>query len=483
MKKKKLKVFKNVSTERFDDQQKNDLEIADTYVQHHGMPKTRREFLASGLKASAAYIMAPSVLNVALSSMAEAAGCASATGPVLPAAVVVDGVNGFSVAGNFVFMNKGDIPLASYNRMGLGSTGSFNVDQTFGATGGNFATISGILAGIQANATPATLANVACLGIATRSGDDSANNELDISGMLSEVLAGDFLPVVGRNRNQPANVPKPAPLQVSGHDDVEAAVSVKGSITNMSAGAKNSLFSAITRLNSSQARKLSSVSGGDALGQLAKESSTTNLELVSGSGGSTSINPLDDAAFSNVYGINNNNINNGIGGEASAVYNALKGNATMCNITVGGCDYHGNGRVNQDAKDNQIGTKIGRVLESARILNRPTFVMLTTAGSTGHALSNVPGAPPTSDDGTKSGIICFFYHPTKKPDQRARQLGHFTDNQGAETSTAVGGSPMKGVTAAVVNYLTFAGRPDLISKITRNTFSTADLEKIKVVFG
>lgn len=487
----KLKIFKNIDTEKLTNEEKLNLQIADNYAQHHGLPKTRREFLASGLKATAATIIAPTFIETLWSSMAHAATCggAAASGPTMPAAVVINGAGGFSVAGNFVFMDEGNQPLSSYSRLGLGTAGAFNVDKTFGESGGNFADVSQLLSGIRTDqngnpvATDSTLNNTACLGIACQSQDDTANNALNVTGMLAEVLKGEFLPVLGGNRNMPAVLPSPAPLNVSRQIDVENAVSVRGSIASMSTDSKSALFRSISRLTSSQARRMASISGGDALKHLSQSASQTNLELVSGTGGNITINPLDNNEFSTLWGVTANNVNTGTGGQASAVYNALVGNASMCNISIGGCDYHGNGRATQDAKDNEIGRTVGRVLESARILNRPVFVMVTTDGSVASAESLIPGAEFTSDSGTRSGMICFFYDPKKRPEQKKRQLGHFNAAQAAERNTVVGGSPMRGVTAAIVNYLSFAGRPDLIDQVTRKTFGALELDQVKVIFS
>lgn len=478
----KLKVFKKANTEMMTEQEKLNLQIADKYVQNHGMPKTRREFLASGLKASAAILFMPSIVEmIARSSVAHAAECV-ATAQKMPAAMVINGAGGFSIAGNFVFMGQDGDFLPSYSRLGLGAAGAFNVDPSFGAQSGGFADRSQLLAGVLANATPATIANTAVLGIAVASQDDTANNALNPSGMLAEVTKGDFLPALGQNRNQPAIRNNTAPLMVNRFTDVANAVSVQGSLASMTDDQKVKLFGAIGGLSATQGRNLASLSGGQALSQLTNIATDTNINLVSGGDGNVSINPLDSNEFATVWNLNNaNDLNSGNGGNASAVYNALKGNASMAMMNIGGCDYHGNGRANQDNKDNEIGVMVGRMLESARVLQRPTMIMITTDGSVASQDSLVPGADFTADSGERSGIITFFYHPEQKPVQKARQLGHFNNGQGAARDSVVGGSPERGVAAAIVNYLAFAGRHDLIKSVTQSTFAESELSEITVI--
>lgn len=477
----KLKVFKNIDLDRLTEKQKRELKTGDNYVQSHGMPKTRREFLASGLSAGLSYLMFPTIANVlSNSAVANAAECVTTK---LPAAIIIDGAGGYAVSGNMVFGDQGHQLLPKYTQLGLGMPGGFNVLKPFGANGGWFADISQLLVGINTSATPETLANTACLGIACTSQDDSSNNALNPSGMLASVLKGEFLPVLGENKNQPAITPSPASLPVGGLNDIQNAVGVNGSIANMGDQGKSSLFSMISQLTGIQSRNVSDLSGGEALSQLSQSSTERNSSLIGGGGSEISINPLDDAGVTTLWGLTANNINQGIGGQASAVYNAIMGNATMAGIEINGCDYHNDGRAATDAKDMELGTAVGRSLETAKLLGKPVFVMLTTDGSVSSPDSVVTGTGFSNDSGGRSGIMCFFYDPNKRPDQTKPYLGHFTtDGQSAARDSLVGGSPDRAVAAAVANYLSFAGKPDLAETVTNRTFNSRELGEIISIF-
>lgn len=193
----------------------------------------------------------------------------------------------------------------------------------------------------------------------------------------------------------------------------------------------------------------------------------------------TNVQNILNNANSNT-GPNGNVIRNGTdaGGIATLVYSAVKGYAGSVGINLGGYDYHGRGRQNQDGADAKVGAIIGGALETAELLKKPLFIFVTSDGAVGANESDAPFQAFTSDRGIGGSCLMFMYHPTRNLADMDTQLGYFNDGNGAGDDTLVS-SPERATTAAFYRYLKFAGISDwqIIAQdlLKDSSFTTAQL--------
>ena len=472
----------------------------------HGKPKTRREFLQAGAISFAATVTLPPFLQFLLeNNPAYAAECATAK--ALPAFVTVNLTGGMAMSGNIIPHDEGRQMLASYDRLGLGST-NYLVNRTSYEFGNvPFFDGSGILAGIRSVASAETLEKTACIANWCESQDDSTANKFDMSGLaISAGLEGRILPNLGR-RNSPTGIGQqaafklpPTPLQVSNAASIGNALGVKGALANLNNTQKGQLFSLINRLSDSQKRTIASASGGEVLSKLVKDATGDNIPLVSSDDNGT--DPLRDpsvaGSFDTIWStdagatLTDQNGNGATASFAAMVYNALNGNAASVGLEMGGYDYHGNPRAVQTTRDFNAGRVIGQVLESAAAMGKPVFLNMTTDGAVGAGGgSQVPGVDNyTSDRGRGGGMYCFAYHPAGRaqvlddkgnPDFQIGQFKPGSSAQAVDDSFLSGGAPELATIAAFANYTSFAGQPELFQSVVGGLWNDEQLKLVRKI--
>ncbi|MCB0421903.1 MAG: hypothetical protein KDD61_12965 [Bdellovibrionales bacterium] len=448
---------------------------------HNKKPVTRRDFLQTGLLGFAASVTLPSFYNVlANAGVAEAEElvCSSAGGSSLAPVVTISLAGGAGLSANFVPHDAGGQPLSSYNKLGLGATNAFAIDREFANQAPFAAGLSGILAGIRTTAAASTLANSVFIGVNVRTRDDSAQNKYNIDGMVAKAgREGSILPTLGRNRNDFSYITPANPLAISSFSNIEGAIGVAGSLSNLSKSQKSRLFKMVERLNTHQARKIASVSGGKELMQLLQCASISNTDLISTN--DPGINPVLDAGVAAVWGINaNSNTRSQDFVSASIVYNVAKGNSSTGNITLGGYDYHNGTRTSGDTKDTQAGEMIGKTLQTFAAMGQKGFIVVYTDGGVSAPISDVPGAPWTSDNGGAGCAYMIAYNPSGPPSATGFQLGHYTQGQSADEKFITGGSPEVAAAGIFANYMSFSGMLGSVESVIPRVFTAADLEKI-----
>lgn len=451
---------------------------------HEKKPNSRRDFLATGLLPFAAYMTMPSILQImASANFAEAAEMACPTGgsPLVPL-ITLNLAGGAGLAANWIPLDQGGNLLKEYTKLGLGQGGSLPTVRAMGSTfAGNG--LSNILAGIQAEAATA-MVNTKFVGVPVRSRDDSTVNKFDISGMATKAgHMGDFLPNLGSrnsktgNRNEPAFITPPTPLAVNSFSDLTGSIGVAGSLDKLSKSEKTKMFKMVKDLNTAQARKLASASGGEELGLLVKCSSGKNYDFSSKD--NSALSPLSNQAVSDIWNINNNtSMNSRDMVFASMVYSGLMGFSGTVNLEMGGYDYHNGTRTSGDTRDRQAGDIIGRILATAEALSRPVFIVVTSDGGVTSPISDSRQAPWRSDRGSAGAAYMLAYDPSNAPISSSGQLGHFNQAQAADENFITGGSPELASAAIFANYLSFNNRMDLLEQVIPRTFSSDQLKLI-----
>lgn len=463
----------------------------------HGRPTSRRDLLKSGALSFAASFTAPTLLEtLMMSNVAHAQNVACAQSPVF---VGVKANGGMNMLGNAIVMGSNGDLIDTYSQVGGGPRSELinRLSTVFGNA--KFFDGSQVLAGIQQEAAATTLLNTTQVTIPVASTDDSDTNAFDITYYITKLgVVGSILSNLGVRQTltglaqQPAlDKAPPTPLPVNSVNDIADALTVRGSLAVLSDAQKSRVFQLINKLSESQARSLASQTGGQVLQQLVNEATGTNTTLV----GSTTagIDPLQDqtvsGAFNTLWQNGNQNLNQAGAGDdtrvySSMVYNALKGNAGTVNLEIGGADYHGQGRQTQDAKDLEVGVLIGRVLQSAAIMQRPVMVMLTTDGSVGAPAGSAAGAAFTGDRGQGGAIMLFAYHPLARPASTDRngavnhQIGFIRGQAGVDTDFLTGNNPALAGLAAAVNFASFAGKTSQMADLIGGLWNTDQLATV-----
>jgi len=442
----------------------------------HAKPTTRREFLAQGMIPFAAATFLPNWMQLLAPS--EVYGVNLCPAPTVSGLVPVVQFNlsgGAGLMANQVPMDAGGNPLPSYSKMGLGD-GQVPLEREFGnvpfAGPLNGVLISNILAGIRSVATPQTLANCAFISECVQSRDDSRENVYAINGLVNRAgLMGTRLPHLGTQDTSsgigqvPAVVAPPSPLIVKSFNDVANSLSYTGALAQLNQAQRERLTKLISDLNASQSRKLASITSGADIQKLIECAGVRNVDLVRE--GAAAVDPRTNPAVAAVWGLAANTAaNNQSLVFGTMVYNTLNNQAGSCAINVGGYDYHGNPRATTNQRDRDAGVIIGRILQTAAVMQRPVFLYVTSDGSVSSVESNTDRqAQFNSDRGSAGMAWIFIYHPNGRPVTSGFQIGHYTPGQSAETRTVVGNSPEIATQAAFANWLKLNNRMELFTQV------------------
>ncbi|MCS6838386.1 MAG: hypothetical protein NZ480_06020 [Bdellovibrionaceae bacterium] len=457
-------------------------------VSGHSKPKTRREFLAQGLIPFVASTFLPNPIQLLTSNeFIESAwgnlNCPSAASNSWIPFIQVDLAGGAALMANVVPMDQGGQMLPSYSIMGLG--GRPNIISVFGNT--PFYTASGLLAGINAQTTDVIRNNVSVFNICVQSGDDRTSNLMAMNGIVQALgNHGQYLPPTGNTnsattgRHRPAIIEVNGPLFVNNFNAISSSLNYSGALGALSQPQREKLAKLAKNLNSSQARKLAQSQNISVLNEIVGCAGIKNEEVVIS--GSNAVDPRQNADMQRIWGINANTAPNTQALVfAALVFNALRKTSGPATITLGGYDYHGNPRNVTDARDNEAGQLIGRIIASAAALNTPVFIALTSDGSVSSVNSDNPGSNFTSDRGSAGSMIGFIYHPRGRVNLRNTQLGYFEQGQLASERSIVGGSTERAVGGMILNYLALNNRVGDFEKIARSMFTTSEIDQLILI--
>jgi len=464
---------------------KKELEEQKIFIYDDHKLVTRRDFLSAGIIQFSAMVMAPTLLSALLKSNSAYADCAAAGGSAstLMPLIHVNLSGGGNLAANFVPRDQGGNLLANMNLMGL-STGNNLVTNNrlvteFGVQNG-FHTQSGLLAGLRAVAgtagvLPAAanyIGNTAVLGVPVRSGDDSGTNPASLRALVTNAgLHGSALPILtssGFGQRSALVAPTSSPLIVTRATDLDNAVGVPAPLGMMSKSRQVATFKLLKNLSDAEATRLLASAVNAPEVQAATGCATGQNQTLVGQPKPVTT-PVGNADFMKVWNLTANNgvlngpaTQNGLFG--SVVYNALIRQAGYCELQIGGYDYHNNTRTSGNAKDNEAGQVVGKILQSAAVLNQDVMVMLTTDGSTRSMESDVDDqAVWVSDRGQAGQVLVFIYKASGRHvlgnGQIAagsflnHQIGHFTTGQSADSNYLPGWDVNRAMLAIFANYL------------------------------
>jgi hypothetical protein len=392
------------------------------------------------------------------------------------------------MTGNFVPMNSAGEPIASYSKMGLGDN-QVPLEREFGGAPfagiDNGVLISKMLQGIRSTASAEALAKTAFIGVCVRSRDDSRENQFDVSAMVAKAgLFGTKLSNLGTvntatgiNQMSAFSTP-PSPLIVKNFNDIRNALGYSAALGGLSIEQKSKISKFASRLSSLQAKRWVSSAPGTQVQNMVECAGLKNEELVAG--GTALVDPLQSSTYAPVWGLTSgSSMSSQDYVFGSMVYNSLLGQAGSVSLEMGGYDYHDNTRTNGDSRDLSAGVTIGRILESAKILNRPVFLYVTSDGAVVSADSTTRNSPWVSDFGLAGASYIFCYLPSGRPQTSSFQIGHFTDSQAADDKFIIGNSPQLAAQAVFANYLKLNNQMAMFqSVITSGALGTDALNQV-----
>jgi len=206
-----------------------------------------------------------------------------------------------------------------------------------------------------------------------------------------------------------------------------------------------------------------------------------NVDLVGSS--SNVVDPRLDASIgatlSSLWGVNAGTAaNNQNLVFASMAYNVLKGNSGAASLQIGGYDYHNNTRTTGDAKDLEAGEAVGRLLETAHLMNKPLFLLVTSDGSVSSAKSDARNSVWTSDRGSAGVAYMLYYDPAGRKETSNFQLGHFTAGQSADDNFITGNNVELAAAAIFANYLHLNNKLGIFDQVATRSLEAKDLQKV-----
>ncbi len=456
----------------------------------HKKPTTRREFLATGIIPFSAWAVPPSLTTLLLPKAASAADCSSA-GPSFIPFITLNLAGGPSLVSQVVAKKVNGENLRSYTKLGqgVGPGISFNVEKEFGnvefagtAIGGNTqGLVSKFLTGLrnpraQNGFVNPAIAKTAFVWSAVASGDDTAMNNFDVTGLVVKMgLTGAQLPNIGRVDSstgisqKPALLPPPAPFIVGNLNDLTSALGYASGLAGMKTSQKTAIARLIASVSGSQAKRIAETPGAQLIAEAVECIGVKNVDLVRTGGGD--VNPYTvggsvSTEMARIWGVNLGNINattqNTVFG--AMVYNGIVGNAATVNLNMGGYDYHDNTRTTGDTRDLAAGGIVGRILETAALVNKPVFIYVCADGATVSQEAGTADGPWMSDRGISGMQYIIAYHPAGRPATSSSQIGGFNDGQAADGSFPTGNSPDLAAQAIFANYAAWNGRIDFLDQ-------------------
>lgn len=456
---------------------------------------TRRDFLSHGLLASFGMVMAPTLLGSLVSNTARALECGAQTSTIangIPI-IIFDLAGGSNIAGSNVMVGKSGGQsdfLTAYDTLGLPSDmHPKKSGQTNSELGLMFHGDSGILRGILATTTAATRAKVDGGVFCTVSNDDTQNNPHNPAYWLTKAGAiGDISQITGtENTESGGNSVAPQssviatlrPVVINTPKDALNLINI-GRLGTLFGNDKSvKILKAIENMSAERVKNFNRRSMPDQIKDLVncgyiQSEDALNRFLPQ------NIDPTLDTNVTAAF----NNLNEGNQRKTATIAKmVLDGHIGVGTITIGGCDYHTDERATGEAKDQQIGDLIGRVLELAAKKQKDVIVYVVTDGgvSSNSKIDSTTGGRGKlawgGDNGNRSSSFMLYYRNKGRATLRTsgmRQIGAYKDNQNVDASANLISNSVTNLSKAVVaNYLALSGKENTLDTIVGdNPFSS-----------
>ncbi len=444
----------------------------------HPVPVTRRQFIAQGMATGLGTVIAPGVFSLfanpraaeaALSSdlqtLKQSCGIAVQGAGKIPF-ICIDLAGGANMAGSNVLVGgRGGqldfLNVSGYARLGLPGdmvpnapnparlTNDF-IDDTLGL---RFHSDSAFLRGILDRIDPLTAASINGAVIPARSENDTGNNPHNpMYGIFKAGADGELLTLIGsRSSDSGGNSMAPAalidpsvrPTKVDRTSDVTGLVDTGKLVGLLDQDDAVAVMESIQRLSD---RKLARVNTGitrdDVIKDLVRCDYVKAADLTDRYGDPSALNPELDPEIVGPGGIFTRAEFDSDGEfrkTAAVMKLVVNGYAGAGTITMGGYDYHGQGRATGELRDFRAGRCMGACLEYAARRGVPLMLYVFSDGSlsaNGQIDNSVDGRGKfmwSSDNQQTAASFFLVYNPngraqlytggTGTPEQHSRSAG------------------------------------------------------------
>jgi hypothetical protein len=485
--------------------------------ENHKKPVTRRDFIAQGFRTGPAVIAAPSILALAMGSTKARAmspdleAMASGVCNIQPGAgkipfIAFDLAGGANLTGSEALLGQGTNPTnflstQGYATLGLPGTMLPNSPNPANVVTNNFINTEfgiawhsdgAMLRGMQQSTQVATRALTNGFPIAARSENDTGNNPHNPMYLINRAGAdGQLLTLIGSqnsdsggNSTAPMAYMDPAarPTKVDRASDVTGLVDT-GELSTLFANPDDaiSVLESMTRLSHNKTDivnpMLANPQEDAALRTLVKCGYLKSTYLADRFRSPAALNPDLDT---NIVGAANSIFtqaeysgDNEFRKTAAVMKMVINGYAGAGTVTMGGYDYHGQGRPTGEMRNFRAGRCIGACLEYAARMNKPLMIYIFSDGSL-----SANGAPDmsaggrgkipwTSDNQSTASSIVLVFNPTARAtlrDPARLQVGSFSSGAAVVTTAFPGANAVNLLVETVVlNYMALHGEENVFA--------------------
>jgi hypothetical protein len=483
----------------------------------HKTPVTRRDFIAQGMRTGPAIIAAPAALAMligsdnarAMSPDLEAllgpAACAIQAGAGKIPFIAFDLAGGANLVNSEILVGNGAptnfLSTAGYAVLGLpgnmtpgsanaGSPTNNFVNTEFGAA---WHSDGAILRGMQASTQVGTRANVNGFGIAARSENDTGNNPHNPMYGINRVGAdGQLLTLIGSqnsdsggNSMAPASMINPAarPTKVDRASDVTGLVDT-GELGTLFTNQDDAIavLESMTRLSHSKTNLTQTrLAAADeaALQKLVRCGYLKSTYLADRFRTPSALNPNLDphivaqatqpAGITPIFTAAEYNADGEFRKAAAIMKMVINGYAGAGTVTMGGYDYHGQGRNTGETRNFRAGRCIGACLEYAARMQKPVMIYVFSDGALSANMvpnNTVEGRGKfdwASDNQSTAASFVLAYKPgaAGRPQMRSAtrlQIGSFTPGGAVNnTSSPAANAVNLLVETVILNYMALHG--------------------------
>jgi hypothetical protein len=518
------------------------------HAEGHKRPVTRRDFLAQGFAAGLGTVVAPTVFGLFANPRAAMAALspdlealrATCGIEVLGAGkipfICIDLAGGANMVGSNVLIGGPGgqldfLSTAGYAKMGLPGdmvpgltnpvTGQSFTDSSLGLA---FHSDSAFLRGILDRVSPATAASVNGAVIAARSENDTGNNPHNpMYGIYRAGADGSLATLIGsRASDSGGNSMAPAglidlsvrPTKIDRASDVTGLVDT-GQLANLlSVDDTVVVMEAIQRISHRKMQvvdpkqpwpdpKKTTVTRDEVVRELVSCGYVKAADVVDRFGDPSSLNPEldpDIVGGSGVFSRAEYDADAEFRKTAAVMKMVLSGYAGAGTITMGGYDYHGQGRATGEVRDLRAGRCMGACLEYAARRGMPLMLYVFSDGSlsaSGQVDDTVDGRGKfmwTSDNQSTAASFFLVYNPRGRPvlvdtgaggAARHQQIGYFRSDASVETASSPAANNVNLLVETVVlNYMALHGEQGQFAlKFPRNGLGSAALQDSLIAFN
>lgn len=352
---------------------------------------------------------------------------------------------------------------------------------------------SGFLAGFRAATSPETRQNMDGMILCNRSRDDSAANPINPSywiqaagtrGQLVDIVGTGNSAAKGRSQAPQESVNNASSVTVRNAAEAVSLID-PGLLETLLPGQAENIVKAAETMSASSLAKFQAKTAEQQVRDLVQCGYLKSFENLKNFT-PDALNPTNDAVVQQALQVNNIagnpdinnafNIDNGQDDEIATIAKlVIDGYAGVGTMTMGGYDYHGQGRRNQTIKDFNAGRAAGVAFEMAMRKERPLVMTCITDGGVaarGGADNSAEAAGRfsfSSDSGTRSSTIMLVYNPKGVTSTGIRQLGSFQDGSGAVDQGAhpIANSNLNLTKAIALNYMALSGTEGQFDQVVK----------------